>query len=90
MPGGHAAKLLTKFGRFSPHRMTFRECATFAIKFLAARNSRKVSSLQISPGQSPPNFDFRETERPPSYRLLVDYEISELGIISTYAYGTLN
>ena len=27
------------------------------------------------PGQSPPNLDLRETEQPPSYHLLVDYEV---------------
>ena len=44
--------------------------------FLATRNSRYVSSLQNGSGQSPPNFDFRETEQPPSYHLLVDYEVT--------------
>ena len=27
------------------------------------------------PGEIPPNHDFRETEQPPSYRILMDYEV---------------
>ena len=45
---------------------------------MAIRNIRQVTSLQIGTAKSPPNLDFRETEQPPSYHILADYEIFQI------------